>query len=157
MNSVYEKVIITYGTFDLFHVGHLRLLERLKSLGEYLIVGVSTDEFNGLKGKNTIIPFEDRCAIIEGLRCVDLVIPEHSWDQKLSDVKKYNVDIFAMGDDWKGKFSELEERCNVLYFPRTEGVSSTKLKNSLRILGRQNVDDLKSALDTMSSIIERLE
>lgn len=123
--------ILTYGTFDLFHVGHLRLLKRLKALGDRLIVGLSTDEFNQEKGKQTIIPFSQRLEIIKAISYVDLVVEENNWTQKVHDIKKHSVDIFAMGDDWRGKFDDLNEYCQVLYLPRTLGVSSTEIKKSL--------------------------
>lgn len=126
------KTVITYGTFDLFHVGHLKLLQRLKSLGDKLIVAVSTDEFNQLKGKKTIIPFEQRAEIISNIKCVDMVIPENNWEQKVEDVKKYNVDIFSIGNDWEGKFDFLKEYCEVVYLERTDGISSTQLKQTLK-------------------------
>ena len=122
------RTILTYGTYDLFHVGHLRLLRRLADLGDRLIVGCSTDEFNLGKGKVTAIPYENRAEILEGCRYVDQVIPETDWDQKRKDVQKYNVDLFAMGDDWAGKFDFLGDLCDVLYLPRTENISTTELK-----------------------------
>lgn len=127
------KTVITYGTYDLFHVGHLNLLKRAKELGDYLIVAVSTDRFNWEeKSKKCQIPDKDRMAIVEAIKYVDKVIPEDSWDQKIKDVQKYNVDVFVMGDDWKGKFDFLEEYCEVVYLPRTEGISSTQLKEELK-------------------------
>ncbi len=126
------KTVITYGTFDLFHIGHLKLLQRLKSLGDKLIVAVSTDEFNQLKGKKTIIPFEQRAEIISNIKCVDMVIPENNWEQKVEDIKKYNVDIFSIGNDWEGKFDFLKEYCEVVYLDRTDGISSTQLKQTLK-------------------------
>lgn len=120
--------VITYGTFDLFHIGHLNVLERLRALGDRLVVAVSTDEFNAEKGKNACFSFEERRRIVAGLRCVDLVIPENNWDQKVSDVKAHNVDIFGMGDDWVGKFDFLKPHCQVIYLPRTPAVSSTSIK-----------------------------
>lgn len=139
------KVVLTYGTFDLFHIGHLRLLERARALGDQLIVAISTDEFNAGKGKRAIIPFEHRKQIVEAIRHVDLVIPETAWDQKLKDVKKYDVDIFVMGDDWKGKFDFLKEYCAVEYLSRTQDVSTTEIsadvdentKDALRAISRQ--------------------
>lgn len=125
------KTVLTYGTFDLFHVGHLRLLERLKRLGDCLIVGVSTDEFNTLKNKKSAVSFSDRVEILQSIRCVDHVIPEHSWSQKTTDIMRLNVDIFGMGDDWTGKFDHLNTICEVVYLPRTEGVSSTSIKQSI--------------------------
>lgn len=151
-----KKIVITYGTFDLFHIGHLRLLERLKSLGDYLIVGVSTDEFNELKGKKTVIKYEDRAEIVSSIKYVDKVIPEKSWEQKKLDIKNYNVDIFAIGDDWEGKFDFLKDDCNVVYLNRTEGISSTQLKSHLKLLDKQHIDDLKKSLDYMSAIVDRL-
>lgn len=126
------KTVITYGTFDLFHIGHLKLLQRIKNLGDRLIVAVSTDEFNTLKGKKTIIPYEQRAEIVSNIKCVDLVIPENNWEQKIEDIKKYNVDIFTMGNDWEGKFDFLKEHCEVIYLDRTEGISSTQLKQTLK-------------------------
>ncbi len=127
------KKVITYGTFDLFHVGHLNLLKRAKELGDYLIVAVSTDEFNEReKNKKTFIPYTERAAIIEAIRYVDNVIPENSWDQKIHDIKTYGVDVFAIGDDWTGKFDFLKEfSCEVIYIPRTPNISTTILKKVL--------------------------
>jgi glycerol-3-phosphate cytidylyltransferase len=126
-----NKRVITYGTFDLFHIGHLNLLQRLKSLGTELVVAVSTDEFNSLKGKKTIIPFEHRVEIVKNIKCVDNVIAENSWEQKIEDIKKYNIDIFAMGDDWEGKFDFLKEYCEVIYLDRTKDISSSSIKSIL--------------------------
>lgn len=152
-----KKTIITYGTYDLFHIGHLKLLQRLKNLGDYLIVGVSTDEFNSEKNKKTIIPFKDRIEIVRNISCVDLAIPESTWDQKKHDILKYEVDIFGMGHDWQGKFDELQNYCEVVYLPRTPNISSTDIKKVLKVLDKSHVDDLKKALDTISIIIERFE
>lgn len=127
-----ETVVITYGTFDMFHIGHLRLLQRLKKLGDKLIVAVSTDEFNAIKGKTTVIPFVDRVEIVKNIRCVDEVIAEDNWEQKVSDIQKYHVSIFAMGNDWEGKFDYLSEWCDVVYLPRTEGISTSYLKQVLK-------------------------
>lgn len=127
--------VITYGTYDLFHVGHLRLLERAKKLageGGKLIVGVSTDRFNWEeKRKRSAIPYEQRAEIVAALKCVDMVIPEDDWDMK-RDILQHNVDIFTMGGDWEGKFDQLKEVCQVVYLPRTEGISSTDLKAGIR-------------------------
>ncbi len=122
---------ITYGTFDLFHIGHLKLLERIKGMCSNLIVAVSTDEFNEIKGKKCVIPYEQRAAIVSGIKYVDKVIPENNWEQKLTDVEKYNVDCFVMGNDWEGKFDFLKEKCEVIYLPRTDGISTTELKTKL--------------------------
>lgn len=125
------RTVITYGTFDLFHIGHLRLIQQLKEIGDKIIVAVSTDKFNELKGKKTIIPYEQRSEIVANIKGVDLVIPENSWEQKIRDIKKYNADVFVMGDDWKGKFDYLSEYCEVIYLERTKGISSTQLKKTL--------------------------
>lgn len=128
------KTILTYGTYDLLHYGHIRLLKRAKEMGDYLIVALSTNEFNQLKGKTTYYDYETRKYMLEAIRYVDLVIPEENWEQKLSDVKKYNVDTIVMGSDWAGsvKFEYLKEFCKVVYLDRTEGISTTKLKKDLK-------------------------
>jgi glycerol-3-phosphate cytidylyltransferase len=126
-----KKRVITYGTFDMFHIGHLNLLNRLAELGNELIVAVSTDEFNALKGKKTLIPYEQRAQIVRNIKCVSEVIAEESWEQKVIDIQKHEIDIFAMGSDWEGKFDFLHEHCQVLYLPRTEDVSTTELKIAL--------------------------
>ena len=147
-----KKVVITYGTFDLFHVGHLRLLKRAKALGDYLIVGVSTDEFNEIKGKKAIIPYEQRKEIVEAIRYVDLVIPEKSWEQKVEDIKKYGVDVLVMGDDWKGKFDHLRQYVEVVYLPRTEGISSSMIRTILSSASKINVDELRQAIETLEKL-----
>lgn len=125
------RVILTYGTFDLFHHGHVRLLQRLSALGSELIVGVSTDEFNAIKGKQCFMPYEQRRMILESCRYVSRVIPEENWDQKRTDIVNYNVSTFAMGDDWAGKFDDLSDLAEVLYLPRTENVSTTELREQI--------------------------
>ncbi len=125
------KKILTYGTFDLLHYGHINLLKRAKEMGDYLIVGLSTDEFNALKDKKSYYSFEHRKMILEAIRYVDKVIPENTWDQKIEDVKKYDIDVFVMGDDWEGKFDFLKDYCEVVYLPRTIGISTTKVKKEL--------------------------
>ena len=124
------KRVITYGTFDLLHYGHIRLLKRARELGDMLIVAVSTDEFNEKeKHKKSIFSFEERRTLLEAVRYVDLVIPECTWEQKVSDVREYNIDIVVMGEDWKGKFDWLEaEGVEVIYLPRTPEISSTDIK-----------------------------
>ena len=128
------KRILTYGTFDLLHYGHIRLLQRAKALGDYLIVAVSTDEFNEIKGKKAYHNYETRKKMLEAIRYVDLVIPEKSWEQKIDDVKEYRVDITVMGGDWIGsdKFEYLQDYCELVYLPRTEGVSSTEVRAEKR-------------------------
>jgi len=125
------NTVLTYGTFDLLHFGHLELLRRIRNLGDRVIVGLSTDEFNVIKQKDCIMPFEKRKHLLEVLSYVDLVIPEESWEQKINDIENHDVDLFVMGDDWKGKFDFLESYCEVLYLPRTEGISTTKIKKIL--------------------------
>jgi len=150
---VATRTIITYGTFDMFHIGHLELLKRLKELGDKLIVAVSTDEFNEIKGKKTIIPYIQRASIIEAIRYVDMVIPENDWEQKVTDVKHLNIDVFAIGDDWEGKFDFLKEYCEVIYLPRTDGVSSTDLKKQLHKISEINLQDINQAFE----ILQRLK
>lgn len=125
------KTVLTYGTFDLLHVGHINILRRAKALGDRLIVGLSTDEFNAGKHKEAYHSYEDRKLILEAIKYVDLVIPETEWEQKIKDVKENEVDVFVMGDDWDGKFDFLKEYCEVVYLPRTSGISTTKIKNDL--------------------------
>ncbi|GAB3058720.1 glycerol-3-phosphate cytidylyltransferase [Virgibacillus ainsalahensis] len=125
------KRIITYGTFDLLHPGHIKLLSRAKEMGDYLIVGVSTDAFNRMKKKQAYYSYEDRKIIVEAIRFVDKVIPEHTWEQKIDDINEQHADIFVMGDDWQGKFDYLTDYCDVVYLPRTTGVSSTKIKKHI--------------------------
>ncbi|AKC86801.1 adenylyltransferase/cytidyltransferase family protein [Pseudoxanthomonas suwonensis] len=151
------RTVLTYGTFDLFHVGHLNVLSRLREMGDRLIVGVSTDRFNETKGKQTIVRFQDRARIVQSLKCVDLVIPEDSWEQKAEDIKEHNVTVFGIGDDWKGKFDDLKDLCTVAYLPRTDNISSTDLKRLLSILDKSHISELKQALDLISSIVDRFE
>lgn len=142
---------LTYGTFDMFHIGHLRLLERMREISDRVIVGVSTDEFNALKGKKALIPYEERRDIVAALRCVDLVIPEQDWAQKSGDISQYGVDLFVMGSDWTGHFDALESQCRVLYLQRTQGVSSTELRHSLkRVLEKE--EDLAKMFDLLKSL-----
>lgn len=152
-----KKTVLTYGTFDLFHIGHLNLLQRLRALGDELIVGVSTDDFNALKGKKTIVNFQDRLEIVRALKCVDHAIPEDNWQQKVEDIRRYGVSIFGMGNDWEGRFDDLRAHCDVVYLPRTEGISSTQLKQTLKVLDNSHVQELKQALDLISSIVERFD
>lgn len=125
--------VITYGTFDLLHTGHINILRRAKELGDYLIVAISSDEFNDIKGKKAYYSFEQRKAILEAIRYVDEVIPEDNWEQKMEDVKKHKIDTFVMGDDWEGKFDFLSDYCDVVYLPRTVGISTTKIKKDLKL------------------------
>jgi glycerol-3-phosphate cytidylyltransferase len=132
MNAKKYKRAITYGTYDLFHIGHLRLLKRIADMADELYVAVSSDEFNALKGKKCIVPFENRKEIVEALRMVTKVIREDNWEQKKDDIQKYGCDLFVMGSDWTGKFDFLKDYCDVIYLPRTEGVSSTEIKQEIK-------------------------
>ncbi|MDT8441049.1 MAG: glycerol-3-phosphate cytidylyltransferase [Desulfuromonadales bacterium] len=125
------KTILTYGTFDLLHVGHIRLLARARALGDRLIVGLSTDEFNAIKHKSSFLPFEQRKEILEAVRYVDRVIPETCWEQKVTDIREHGVDLFVMGDDWAGEFDFLKEHCEVIYLSRTRDISSSFLKKQV--------------------------
>ena len=129
------KRVLTYGTYDLLHYGHIRLLKRAKELGDYLIVAISTDEFNAVKGKKSYHDFETRKEMLEAVRYVDLVIPEDNWEQKKQDVLDYKVDVVVMGSDWKGseRFEYLKEYCEVIYLDRTEGISTTQIKEELNL------------------------
>ncbi len=129
------KRVLTYGTYDLLHYGHINLLKRAKELGDYLIVGLSTDEFNEIKGKKAYHNYETRKLMLEAIRYVDLVIPEENWSQKIDDIKKYQVDLLVMGDDWSDseKFTSLKEYCEIRFLPRTKGISTSKIKRELHL------------------------
>lgn len=131
------KRVITYGTFDLLHYGHINLLERAKKMGDYLIVGLSTNEFNEVKKKTCYFSYEERKRLLEAIRYVDLVIPEENWEQKKSDIQLYQADILVMGDDWEGKFDDMAEYCEVVYLKRTPEISTTKIKQDLKITQRR--------------------
>lgn len=126
------KRVITYGTFDILHYGHINLLRRAKALGDYLIVGLSTDQFNSIKNKQSFFDYEQRKQILESIRYVDLIIPENDWNQKRNDIINLNVDIFTIGNDWAGKFDFLKDICEVVYLERTPEISATQLKNRLK-------------------------
>ena len=150
------KVVITYGTFDLFHVGHIRLLKRLRELGNELIVGISSDEFNLLKGKKSFYSYEERAEILASCKYVSKVFPEHSWEQKKNDIEKYHATIFAMGDDWQGKFDELSTLCEVVYLPRTEDISTTEIKSALARVNNEELDQIESSLHDVINIVRSL-
>lgn len=126
------KKVITYGTFDLLHHGHINLLKRARALGDHLTVALSTDEFNALKGKKCFHPYADRASVLSAIRYVDSVIPEVTWEQKIEDVRRFGMHVFVMGNDWEGKFDFLKPHCEVVYLPRTEGISTTHIKNTLK-------------------------
>ncbi|MBS4195493.1 glycerol-3-phosphate cytidylyltransferase [Lederbergia citri] len=132
------KKVITYGTFDLLHWGHIRLLERARQLGDHLTVALSTDEFNALKHKHAYHSYEHRKYILESIRYVDKVIPELSWEQKVSDIKKEKIDIFVMGDDWSEEFDFLKPYCEVIYLPRTLNISTSKIKSDINVISGRN-------------------
>lgn len=151
------KRILTYGTFDLLHYGHIRLLQRAKALGDYLIVALSTEEFNEIKGKQTYHNYETRKMMLEAIRYVDLVIPEENWEQKINDVREYHVDTVVMGSDWAGsdKFEYLNDYCNVVYLDRTEGISTSKIKKDLGLQRPvQGVDQIPTTKYERDNIVE---
>jgi glycerol-3-phosphate cytidylyltransferase len=153
------KKVITYGTYDLLHVGHTNLLKRAKALGDYLIVAVSTDSFNKLKHKEAFLPYEQRKAILETIKYVDEVIPEENWGQKVNDIKKHDIDIFVMGDDWKGKFDFLKDICEVVYLPRTEEISTTELKQNIvsKINGIKHKQTKKYSYTSVQKSVNRVD
>ena len=151
------KTIITYGTFDMFHIGHLRLLRRLNEMADRVVVAVSTDEFNQVKGKKVLIPYEQRADIVSSLKYVDLVIPENNWEQKVPDIQQHNVDMFAMGNDWEGKFDFLKPHCEVIYLDRTENISTTDLKRSLKQFLSISRDDMIKAFEVLEVLRKDLE
>ncbi|NMA03714.1 MAG: glycerol-3-phosphate cytidylyltransferase [Clostridiales bacterium] len=126
------RIVLTYGTYDLLHIGHINLLRRAKELGDYLIVGLSTDEFNKIKGKKAYHNFDERKKLLEAIKYVDLIIEENSWEDKRKHIKEFNVDALVMGSDWEGKFDDLSDLCEITYLPRTEGISTTKIKRDLK-------------------------
>ena len=156
MDSSQNIRILTYGTFDLFHIGHLNLLIRAKSLGVSLAVGVSTDEFNEKKGKKSVFSYEERANIVGSIRYVDEVFPEASWDQKKTDIAAKKIDIFVMGDDWRGKFDYLEGNCKVVYLKRTDGISSSQLKRNLIGFDLDSIEKLKTSMDALNQIAKLL-
>ena len=150
------KTVLTYGTFDLFHVGHVRLLKRLSEMGDKLVVGISSDKFNELKGKSSFSSYEERAEIVNSCQYVDEVFPEHDWEQKEKDILKVNADIFAMGDDWKGKFDHLSSFCEVIYLNRTESISTTDIKKSLSKIDVGTLDEIELSLHNIISVVKTL-
>lgn len=150
------RTVLTYGTFDLFHLGHVRLLKRLSELGDRLIVGISSDEFNELKGKKSFFSFAERKEILEACKYVDLVIAENNWEQKPLDILKYEVDIFGMGSDWNGKFDHLSEFCKVLYLERTQDISTTEIKKSISMIDEQQLKMMQESLNTAMEVVVAL-
>lgn len=154
------KTIITYGTFDLFHIGHVRILQRLRAMGDRLIVGISSDEFNALKGKKSFFSYAERAEIVASSKYVDFVFPEHNWEQKREDILKYNAQVLGMGNDWEGKFDHLSDICEVVYLGRTEDISTTEIKRSLSLVSKEQLDELEKSfnltLDVFRSITHSL-
>lgn len=147
-----KKRIITYGTFDMFHIGHLKLLQRLSEMADEVIVAVSTDNFNEIKNKKVLIPYDQRAEIVSSIKYVTKVIPEESWEQKIEDIKKYEVDIFAIGNDWEGEFDFLKDYCEVVYLERTRNISSTQLKKTLSSflsISKEEIIDAFNILETL--------
>ena len=151
-----SRVVLTYGTFDLFHYGHLRLLERCKGLGDRLVVGVSTDEFNSEKGKKTIIPFSHRIELVRSIKHVDACFEETSWNQKEEDIQTLNVDLLVMGADWIGKFDHLQDLCDVEYLSRTANISSSDIKYALNFTLLDELTRISSAVESMKTIVAAL-
>ena len=137
-------------------MGHIRLLKRLRSLGDELVVGISSDEFNLLKGKKSFFSFEERAEILESCKYVSRVFPEHNWTQKREDIIKFNASIFAMGDDWKGKFDDLEDLCEIVYLTRTEDISTTEIKKALSNVNNKNLDQIESSLHDVINIVRSI-
>jgi glycerol-3-phosphate cytidylyltransferase len=150
------RTVITYGTFDLFHVGHVRLLKRLRDLGDRLVVGCSSDEFNRIKGKQTVMPYEQRREILLACRHVDAVFPETCWEQKREDIRREQASIFAMGDDWLGKFDELGDVVDVVYLPRTQDISTTDVRQLVNALHREQLSELKSVIEHLDRIVRAM-
>lgn len=147
------KTIITYGTFDLFHIGHVNLLRRLRAMGERVVVGCSTDEFNALKGKKTVLPFSHRSAVLSACRYVDKVFPEISWEQKCADIKREKADVFVMGSDWEGKFDYLSDLCEVVYLPRTVEVSTTDIKQWVNDQSAEKIAEARKLMDQLAAFL----
>lgn len=150
------KTILTYGTFDLFHVGHVRLLRRLSAMADRLVIGLSTDEFNTGKGKQTIISYEQRREILLACKYVDDVFPEQNWEQKRDDVLREKADMLAMGDDWAGKFDDLGDITNVIYLPRTEDISTTEVKQMVAYIKQDKKAEIINAINVLMAKIETL-
>lgn len=149
-------IVVTYGTFDLFHVGHVRLLKRAAALGHELHVGISSDEFNTIKGKKSVLPYEQRAEIVSAIKYVTSVFPENHWKQKVEDIKRLKADMFVMGNDWAGKFDELKEHCDVTYLERTDGISTTELKQALSAFESDKMKSFREGLDAIQHIVAQL-
>lgn len=146
------KKIITYWTFDILHKWHINILKRAKELWDYLVVWISTDDFNNLKNKKSFYSYEERKYLLESIKYVDEVIPENDWAQKKEDIKKYSIDTFVMWDDWEWKFDELKELCEVIYLPRTPDISTTELKKVIKTLNKESIENIEKALDWIKEL-----
>ena len=153
-----ERIILSYGTYDLFHYGHVQILKRMRQMGDKLIIGCSSDAFNKAKGKKSFFNYEERAEILKSIRYVDEVFPEESWEQKVSDIKKYGAHLFVMGDDWKGKFDfiEKETTCSVMYLPRTVGVSTTNIKEALSTIKKEKIEVILEKLRDLEAGMKSL-
>jgi glycerol-3-phosphate cytidylyltransferase len=147
------KIVITYGTFDLFHVGHVRLLKRLSNLGDRLLVGISSDQFNKSKGKKSFFTYEQRAEIVKSCKYVFDVFPEDTWDQKREDIVNYSANVFAMGDDWKGKFDNLSDICEVKYLPRTLDISTSEIKTTLSKVDDVKLNELEESIHNLVDLV----
>lgn len=143
------RKIITYWTFDILHIGHLNILKRAKELWDYLIVWLSTDEFNSLKNKKSFFSYEERKKILESIKYVDLVIPENNWGQKNKDIIKHKVNIFVIWNDWEWKFDKLKNVCEVVYLSRTKNISTTNLKSKIKNINKNTIKNMKDSLDSI--------
>lgn len=150
------RVVLTYGTFDLFHIGHVRLLKRLRQLGDKLVVGLSTDEFNSLKGKQTVMTYEQRKEILLSCRYVDEVFEESSWEQKREDIQREEASIFAMGDDWAGRFDDLQDITEVVYLPRTEDISTTEVKLLVKQMSLEKQLEIINLLEAVKARVSEI-
>ncbi|MFA0438165.1 adenylyltransferase/cytidyltransferase family protein [Vibrio breoganii] len=148
--------VITYGTFDLFHVGHVRLLQRLSKLGDRLVVGISSDQFNEKKGKKSFFSYQERAEIVAACKYVDEVFPENNWEQKADDINIYSADIFAMGDDWVGKFDYLNKYCKVVYLRRTEDISTTEIKNKIASIKAMDLEKIEKSLHDVIDVVKAI-
>ena len=153
-----KRIVLSYGTYDLFHYGHVQILKRMKQMGDKLIIGCSSDTFNASKGKKSFFNYEERSEILKACKYVDAVFPENSWDQKIEDVKKYSANLFVMGDDWSGKFNFIEDEteCSVMYLPRTTGVSTTDIKQALSVINQEKKNIILEKLTKLRSEISSL-
>lgn len=156
LNYFMTKKILTYGTFDLFHIGHVRLLKRLRDLGDELVVGCSTDEFNLIKEKKSIFTYSERKEILEACRFVSKVIPEHNWEQKIEDIEREGISIFGIGDDWAGKFDHLRDFVQVVYLPRTEDISTSDIKNVAKKIKSDKKLNSFNILEQLKKSIEQI-